>query len=45
MTGSPPRVVIVGGGVAALEVLMGLRKLAGGLSEIVLLCPDERVRL
>jgi sulfide:quinone oxidoreductase len=36
-----PRVLIVGGGVAALETLLALRALAWGRSENVVLCPDS----
>jgi sulfide:quinone oxidoreductase len=36
-----PRVVVAGGGVAALEVLLALHKLAAGLLAIELLCPDR----
>jgi sulfide:quinone oxidoreductase len=36
-----PRVVIVGGGVAALEVMLGLRKLATGLVELDMICPQR----
>jgi sulfide:quinone oxidoreductase len=36
-----PRIVIVGGGVAALETLLGLRKLAAGLVDIQLLSPSK----
>ena len=33
------RVVIAGGGFAALEAMIALRRLAGGRVELVLLCP------
>jgi sulfide:quinone oxidoreductase len=35
------RVVIVGGGVAALETLLALRTLAGGLVELTLICSER----
>lgn len=39
MTGTPMRVVVAGGGIAALEVLSGLRALAGDRVEATLLAP------
>ena len=36
----PPRVLIAGGGVAALEALLALRALAGELPHVTLLAPD-----
>jgi len=36
----PPRVLIAGGGVAALEALLALRALAGELPHLTLLAPD-----
>ena len=36
-----PRIVIAGGGVAALETLIALRKLAPGLVDITLIAPEE----
>jgi sulfide:quinone oxidoreductase len=36
-----PRVVVVGGGVAALEAILALRALAGPRSAITMLAPDE----
>ena len=36
-----PRVVIAGGGVAALETLLALRTLAGGLVELTLICGER----
>ncbi len=42
MTGiSPSRVVVAGGGVAALETLLALRDLARGRVDITLVAPDE----
>ena len=38
---SSPRVVIAGGGVAALETLIALRDLAGDRVDITLVAPDE----
>jgi sulfide:quinone oxidoreductase len=38
---TPPRVVIAGGGVAALETLIGLRELAGDRVEITLVAPEQ----
>jgi sulfide:quinone oxidoreductase len=35
------RVVIAGGGVAALETMVALRALAGGLVDVILVAPDE----
>jgi sulfide:quinone oxidoreductase len=37
----PPRVVIAGGGVAALECALGLTTLAPGAAEVVLVCPAD----
>lgn len=37
----PPRVVIAGGGVAALECAIGLTALAPGAVEVVLVCPAD----
>ena len=37
---TPPRVVIVGGGVAALEALIALRELAGDRVRVTLLAPE-----
>lgn len=42
--GKPPRVVIVGGGVAALESVLALRALAGMRVEIELIAPDAELR-
>src|SRR5215204_5343555 len=42
MTTEPkPRVVVIGGGVAALEAVLALRALAGPLPAIALLTPDR----
>ena len=41
MNDGMPRVVIVGGGVAALETLIGLHKMASELVELDLLCPQS----
>src|SRR5512134_1964998 len=41
---SPFRVVIAGGGIAALEGLLRLRRLAGDSLEVTLLAPDEELR-
>src|SRR5215208_8527294 len=38
--GSPARVLIVGGGVAALETLMALHDLAGGRVQVTLVAPE-----
>ena len=40
-----PKIVIAGGGVAALEVLLGLRRLLGERAEVTLITPQDRVRL
>jgi len=40
-SGSKLRVLIVGGGVAALETLLALRELAGELTEITVLAPNQ----
>ena len=42
--GRPRRVVIVGGGVAALELMLGLRKLGEELIETTLVAPDAEFR-
>lgn len=41
-THSRQRVVIAGGGVAALETLLALRALVGGRVEITVLSPDRQ---
>src|SRR4051794_13189253 len=41
MTESPLRVVIAGGGVAALETLLALRVLAGRRTDITLVAPER----
>jgi sulfide:quinone oxidoreductase len=41
MEGSPLRVLILGGGVAGLETLMGLRELAGNRVALTLAAPDD----
>jgi sulfide:quinone oxidoreductase len=41
MTSSSPHIVIAGGGVAALEALIGLRELAGDRPRVTLLAPDS----
>jgi sulfide:quinone oxidoreductase len=40
--GAPPRLVIVGGGVAALEAMLALRDLAGERVEIELHAPERK---
>ncbi|MDO8213579.1 FAD-dependent oxidoreductase [Conexibacter sp. CPCC 206217] len=42
--GKPPRVVVVGGGVAALETVLALRALAGMRVEVELIAPDDELR-
>lgn len=44
-SGSPRRVVIVGGGVAALEAVLALDDLAPGLVDVTLLAPEEEFAL
>ena len=39
----PHRVVIAGGGFAALEAMIGLRRLAGGRVELVLVSPEREL--
>jgi hypothetical protein len=39
--GSPAEVLVVGGGVAALETLMALHDLAGGRVRVTLVAPDR----
>ena len=41
MSASPFRVLIAGGGVAGLETLFALRKLAGDRVELALVAPDD----
>jgi sulfide:quinone oxidoreductase len=41
MTSSSPHIVIAGGGVAALEALIGLRELAGDRPRVTLLAPES----
>src|SRR5262249_10866223 len=41
MEGSPLRVLILGGGVAGLETLMGLRELAGNRVVLTLAAPED----
>jgi sulfide:quinone oxidoreductase len=41
MTSSSPHIVIAGGGVAALEALIGLRELAGDDPRVTLLAPES----
>ena len=38
---SKPTVLIVGAGVAGLEILMALRHLAGDLADVALIAPEE----
>src|SRR2546427_12655792 len=40
--GDKPRVLIAGGGVAAIETLLALRDLAGDLVEIEIVAPERR---
>jgi len=42
--GKPPRVLTVGGGVAALEAVLALRALAGKRLELELIAPDRDLR-
>jgi sulfide:quinone oxidoreductase len=42
MTSSSPHIVIAGGGVAALEALIGLRELAGDRPRVTLLAPESQ---
>ncbi len=42
--GMPPRVVVVGGGVAAMEAVLALRALAGMRVELELIAPDPDLR-
>ena len=42
--GGAPRVLVAGGGVAALELVLALRSLAGGRVAIELVAPDPRLR-
>ena len=44
MGGSPLKVVIAGGGVAAVEALLALRRLAGDAVSVEMLAPDPRFR-
>ncbi len=44
-TGSRPRVVIVGGGVAALEAVLALHDLAPGRVDVTLLAPEDEFSL
>ena len=41
MTSSSPHIVIAGGGVAALEALIGIRELAGERPRVTLLAPES----
>lgn len=41
MSGVPPRIVIAGGGVAALEALLALHRRLHGLAELTLIAPAE----
>jgi sulfide:quinone oxidoreductase len=42
--GEPPRVIVAGGGVAALETVLALRALAGARVEIEVVSPEPRLR-
>ena len=42
--GLPPRVLVAGGGVAALELVLALRALAGSRVELELVAPDRDLR-
>lgn len=41
MSADAPKVLIAGGGVAALEVLLGLSEVAAGRVDLTLMCPDD----
>lgn len=44
LDGLPPRVLVVGGGVAALETVLALRALAGMRVDVELIAPDAELR-
>ena len=44
LDGGPPRVLVAGGGVAALELVLALRALAGARVAIELIAPDPELR-
>jgi sulfide:quinone oxidoreductase len=43
MTRQPPHIVVVGGGVAAVEAVAALRAIAGSLPRITLLAPEDQL--